>query len=100
MVLQRGLFSIYQVHATAQATERREDTATKPTREDDMAMALTREQLLIDLYAAWHMARRHKVTKHYVRVFDRHTDRNLQAICDALFTRDYHYIAAKPTCMR
>ena len=55
-----------------------------------MAMTLTREQLLIDLYAAWHMARRHKVTKHYVRVFDRHTDRNLQAICDALFTRDYH----------
>ena len=53
-------------------------------------MTLTREQLLIDLYAAWHMARRHKVTKHYVRVFDRHTDRNLQAICDALFTRDYH----------
>ena len=29
MVLQRGLFSIYHVHATAQATERREDTATK-----------------------------------------------------------------------
>ena len=55
-----------------------------------MAMKLTREQLLIDLYAAWHMARRHKVTKHYVRVFDRHTDRNIQAICDALYTRDYH----------
>ena len=53
-------------------------------------MKLTREQLLIDLYAAWHMARRHKVTKHYVRVFDRHTDRNIQAICDALYTRDYH----------
>ena len=53
-------------------------------------MKLTREQLLIDLYAAWHMARRHKVTKHYVRVFDRHTDRNIQAICDALYNRDYH----------
>ena len=53
-------------------------------------MKLTREQLLIDLYAAWHMARRHKVTKHYVRVFDRHSDRNIQAICDALYTRDYH----------
>ena len=55
-----------------------------------MAMKLTREQLLIDLYAAWHMARRHKVTKHYVRVFDRHSDRNLQDICDALYNRDYH----------
>ena len=53
-------------------------------------MKLTREQLLIDLYAAWHMARRHKVTKHYVRVFDRHSDRNLQDICDALYNRDYH----------
>lgn len=53
-------------------------------------MTLTREQLLIDLYAAWHMARRHKVTKHYVRVFDRQSDRNLQAICDALYRRDYH----------
>ena len=62
----------------------------KRKKEDDMAMELTREQLLIDLYAAWHMARRHKVTKHYVRVFDRHTDRNLRSICDALFTRDYH----------
>lgn len=53
-------------------------------------MTLTREQLLIDLYAAWHMARRHKVTKHYVRVFDRKADENLQAICDALYSRDYH----------
>ena len=55
-----------------------------------MAMKLTREHLLIDLYAAWHMARRHKVTKHYVRVFDRHSDRNIEVICDALFNRDYH----------
>ena len=54
-----------------------------------MAMILTREQLLIDLYAAWHMARRHKVTKHYVRVFDRRADENLQAICNALYTRNY-----------
>ena len=53
-------------------------------------MILSREQLLIDLYAAWHMARRHKVTKHYVRVFDRRADENLQAICNALYTRDYH----------
>ena len=55
-----------------------------------MAMELTREQLLIDMYAAWHMARRHKVTKHYVRVFDRKTDENINAICDALYTRNYH----------
>jgi retron-type reverse transcriptase len=55
-----------------------------------MAMIQTREQLLIDLYAAWHMARRHKVTKHYVRVFDRRADENIQAICDALYYRDYH----------
>ena len=54
-----------------------------------MAMVLTREQLLIDMYAAWHMARRHKVTKHYVRVFDRRADENIQAICDALYARNY-----------
>ena len=53
-------------------------------------MKLTREQLLIDMYAAWHMARRHKVTKHYVRVFDRKADENIQRICDALYSRDYH----------
>ena len=55
-----------------------------------MALILTREQLLIDLYAAWHMARRHKVTKHYVRVFDRKADANIESICDALYSRDYH----------
>ena len=53
-------------------------------------MELTREQLLIDMYAAWHMARRHKVTKHYVRVFDRKADENIESICDALFNRDHH----------
>jgi len=36
-----------------------------------MAYTLTEEALLADLYAAWHMARRHKTSKHYVRVFDR-----------------------------
>ena len=53
-------------------------------------MKLTREQLLAELYAAWHLARRHKVKKHYVRVFDRKADENIRAICDALYTRNYH----------
>lgn len=35
------------------------------------------------------MSRRHKVTKHYVRVFDRRADDNIQAICDALYTKNY-----------
>ena len=36
------------------------------------------------------MARRHKVTKHYVRVFDRKADENINNICNALYMRDYH----------
>ena len=54
-----------------------------------MAYTLTREALLADLYAAWHLARRHKTSKHYVRVFDRQTDKNLQEIADDLLSRNY-----------
>ena len=81
-----GLFSnhLYIHDANMTSLKRKGD------HEDDMRkMVQTREQLLIDLYAAWHMSRRHKVTKHYVRVFDRRADENIQAICDALYTRNY-----------
>ena len=54
-----------------------------------MAYTLTRDALKIDIYAAYHMAKRHKSRKHYVRVFERRLDRNLQNICDALFDRRY-----------
>lgn len=50
-----------------------------------MAYTLTRDALKLDLYAAYHMAKRHKSRKHYVRVFERKLDENLQEICDALF---------------
>ena len=54
-----------------------------------MAYTLTRDALKIDIYAAYHMAKRHKSRKHYVRVFERRLNRNLQNICDALFDRRY-----------
>ena len=54
-----------------------------------MAYTLTEEELLADLYAAWHMARRHKTSKHYVRVFDRQAPRNLRHMASQLIRRDY-----------
>lgn len=54
-----------------------------------MAYTLTEEALLADLYAAWHMARRHKTSKHYVRVFDRQAPRNLRHMAAQLIRRDY-----------
>ena len=54
-----------------------------------MAYTLTREALKLDLYAAYHMAKRHKQSKHYVRVFERRLDANLQEICDSLYERHY-----------
>ena len=91
MVSLCGLFSIYQVQSmTTSNNNVRTIHNDEVQLRKNTAMKLTREQLLIDMYAAWHMARRHKVTKHYVRVFDRHADRNLNTICDALFNRDYH----------
>ena len=54
-----------------------------------MAYTLTEEALLADLYAAWHMARRHKTSKHYVRVFDLQAPRNLRHMAAQLIRRDY-----------
>lgn len=54
-----------------------------------MAYTLSKEALKLDLYAAYHMAKRHKQSKHYVRVFERRLDDNLQEICDSLFHRYY-----------
>ena len=91
MVFLFALFSIPLITTKkpAIAMSGNDDKRTKQTSEDDMAMKLTREQLLIDLYAAWHMARRHKVTKHYVRVFDRKASENIESICNDLFDRSY-----------
>ena len=52
-----------------------------------MAYTLSKEALKLDLYAAYHMAKRHKQSKHYVRVFERRLDENLQEICESLFHR-------------
>ena len=86
MVLLCGRFSI-PLETTLQ--QQQDAKRRKQTSEDIMAYTLTRDALKLDLYAAYHMAKRHKSRKHYVRVFERRLDENLQEICDALFDRQY-----------
>lgn len=50
---------------------------------------LSREQLLADLYQAYLDARRHKRNKPYQQRFEAHLERNLNALCDALYSRTY-----------
>lgn len=50
---------------------------------------LTREQLLEDLYEAFRDAKRHKSKKVYVQRFEQRLERNLQVLCDELWTRTY-----------
>lgn len=61
-----------------------------------MAYTLTQDALLLDLYAAYHMAKRHKASKHYVRVFERRLDENLRELCDELF--HHHYVPEPSSC--
>lgn len=54
-----------------------------------MSFKLSREQLLADLYQAYLDARRHKRNKPYQQRFEAHLERNLNALCDALYNRTY-----------
>jgi retron-type reverse transcriptase len=54
-----------------------------------MAYKMTRESLLLDLYAAYACAKRHKASKPYVRFFRKHLDENLRKLRDELMERTY-----------
>lgn len=54
-----------------------------------MAYTLTREALLLDLYAAFLCAKRHKGRKPYVVRFEKHLKRNLLLLRDSLWDRTY-----------
>ncbi len=54
-----------------------------------MAYTLTREALLLDLYAAFHCARQHKASRLYVQHFERNLDENLRSLADDLYSRNY-----------
>lgn len=54
-----------------------------------MAYHLTRDALLLDLYAAFLCAKRHKADKPYVKHFERNLKDNIEGLCDALWTRTY-----------
>ena len=54
-----------------------------------MPYTLTREQLLEDLRTAYIDARRHKRGKPYQQRFEAHAERNLEELCDELYSRTY-----------
>lgn len=54
-----------------------------------MAYALTKKALLLDLYAAFACAKKHKASKPYVLHFRKYLDKNLRQLCDDLWTRRY-----------
>lgn len=54
-----------------------------------MAYRLTRDALMLDLYAAFICAKRHKAKKPYVLHFERNLKENIESLCDDLCTRRY-----------
>ena len=54
-----------------------------------MAYKMTRESLLLDLYAAYACAKRHKANKAYVRFFRKYLDENLRKLRDELMDHTY-----------
>lgn len=54
-----------------------------------MAYRLTRDALMLDLYAAFICAKRHKAKKPYVQHFERNLKENIESLCDDLWTRRY-----------
>ena len=54
-----------------------------------MAYRLTRDALMLDLYAAFICAKRHKAKKPYVLHFERNLKENIDSLCDDLWTRRY-----------
>ena len=57
--------------------------------EDSTGRTLTRDTLLLDLYAAFQSAKRKKTTKPYVRHFERDLERNISQLADDLMNRTY-----------
>lgn len=54
-----------------------------------MSYTLTKKALLLDLYAAFACAKRHKAKKSYVRIFESDLDNNLRSLCEDLYSRQY-----------
>jgi len=54
-----------------------------------MAYRLTRDALMLDLYAAFICAKRHKAKKPYVLHFERNLKENIESLCDDLWMRRY-----------
>lgn len=54
-----------------------------------MAYRLTRDALMLELYAAFICAKRHKAKKPYVLHFERNLKENIESLCDDLWTRRY-----------
>jgi retron-type reverse transcriptase len=54
-----------------------------------MAYRLTRKQLILDLHAAFQLAKRHKSNKPYVLHFERKLKRNIEKLADDLLSRTY-----------
>ena len=54
-----------------------------------MAYRLTRKALILDLHAAFQLAKRHKSNKPYVQHFERKLKRNIEQLADDLLNRTY-----------
>lgn len=54
-----------------------------------MAYKLTRQALILDLYAAFQCAKRHKTSRPYVHTFERRLKRNIESLADDLLSRRY-----------
>lgn len=54
-----------------------------------MAYVLTKKALLLDLYAAFACAKKHKASKPYVVHFRKNLDKNLRQLCNDLWERTY-----------
>ena len=54
-----------------------------------MAYRLTRKALILDLHAAFQLAKRHKSNKPYVQHFERNLKRNIEQLADDLLNRTY-----------
>ena len=62
----------------------------KIDKEEYMSYTLTKKALLLDLYAAFACAKRHKAKKSYVCKFEKDLDKNLRCLCDELYSRQYN----------
>ena len=54
-----------------------------------MAYQLSRKDLILDLYAAFECAKRHKAKKAYVQHFERRLKENIEQLADDLLTKTY-----------